>query len=129
MIVSRRDRAALSPAVPGQPAIRSSAAATPSLGSQSLWLVRQRAPAGAAGPLHAHDRDEAVVVLRGAATLTLGDRSERLEAGDLAVVPAGQAHQLEADPEQETEWLIVSDPAIRFLLADGQEHPRPAWAD
>ncbi|HUV37127.1 MAG TPA: cupin domain-containing protein, partial [Patescibacteria group bacterium] len=50
-------------------------------------------PPGHASPLHDHPNTQVLVVLDGALTITTGDGGEqRLEAGDAAYIPGGEAH-------------------------------------
>lgn len=55
------------------------------------FLLIDAAP-GDGPALHRHPYDEVVVVQRGQARWTLGSEQRDLQAGDVAVVPAGQWH-------------------------------------
>jgi mannose-6-phosphate isomerase-like protein (cupin superfamily) len=90
---------------------------TPLIGSDDsdghLMLLRYTAPAGFAGPPpHVHERtDEAFHILSGTLTVTVGDRTLRAQAGDVAFVPRGVPHAFaNPDPEPVT-MLVIMTPA------------------
>ena len=51
-------------------------------------------PPGCSLGRHVHDAEEQVVVLSGEATATIGDRSRRVAAPALVVMPEGEPHDL-----------------------------------
>jgi quercetin dioxygenase-like cupin family protein len=56
--------------------------------------------------------DLAVLLLRGAGTLTLGDERVRLRAGDAAVVPRGVAHWFASDGREAAVAFAVYTPPL-----------------
>jgi mannose-6-phosphate isomerase-like protein (cupin superfamily) len=68
------------------------------------------APGQAQKP-HVHgDQDKIYYVLEGAGRFTLGAESERLEAGEALVAPAGVEHGLLNDGEEPLLLLVVVTP-------------------
>jgi quercetin dioxygenase-like cupin family protein len=104
--------------------------ATPSLGATEVSVIRQRQRPGGANPPHAHDREEVMVVLAGAVTVTVpGDPAEpcRLAPGDAIILPAGIPHRVETAGPDWAEWLLVAPAGVRFFHAGGEEGS-PPWA-
>jgi quercetin dioxygenase-like cupin family protein len=62
----------------------------------ALTLVQIYVKKGALVPLHAHDAEQFVYVLRGALHAVVGDATFTLREGDVLQIPAGVAHQAEA---------------------------------
>lgn len=62
--------------------------------------------------IHAHaDQDKVYLVLEGRARITVGDREEWLEPGELVVAPAGVPHGLgNPGPERLLGLVVVSPP-------------------
>lgn len=106
---------------------RSRALATPSRGAKEVSVIRQRQIPGGANPPHRHDREEVMVVLSGAVTVTIGD--ERMEAatGDTVIVPSQMVHGIENTSGGPAEWLIVAPAGVRFFHANGEE-ATPPWS-
>lgn len=57
----------------------------------SAYIVN--APPGKGPPLHIHPYVEVIFMIEGRATLTIGDEQREVEAGAIAVVPAGTPHR------------------------------------
>jgi cupin 2 domain-containing protein len=94
------------------------AGAAPAAGEQVIRLADLRHAAvdqiqsgRLAGPVdYCQDEDEWVVVLHGAATLTVESEQLELGPGDWVLLPARTPHRLvETDPG--TSWLTVTSPA------------------
>jgi quercetin dioxygenase-like cupin family protein len=66
------------------------------IAGEQLTLVQIYFKKGALVPLHAHDTEQFVYVLRGALSAVVGDVSFTLREGDVLKIPAGVAHQTEA---------------------------------
>jgi len=74
------------------------------------------------GLAHVHAAyDEVYYVLSGKGTITLDDQTHAVSPGTVAVVPAGVAHSLEADPGSPLEFIIFGTPA----MAIDDERARP----
>jgi len=82
-------------------------------GSVALGLRRTViAPGKQSSPRHAHMAEEEIfVVLRGQGTLLRGKERVAVEAGDVAVFPAGTgvAHAFVADSREELEFLSIGE--------------------
>ena len=76
------------------------------------------APPGAGPRLHRHPYEEIIITQEGEATFFLGDEERVVGAGEVVVIPAGQAHgfrntgdgplrqiDIHASPRLATEWL------------------------
>ena len=92
------------------------ALATTSRAQLDLYCV---APGQAQKP-HVHgDHDKIYYVLEGAGRFTLGAGSERLEAGEALVAPAGVEHGLVNDGEEPLLVLVVVTPPPPHAKAPG----------
>ena len=87
-------------------------------GGTGISMIFVDAAPGRGPSLHKHDYDEVFVVQEGTATMTAGDRTIEVSAGDIVVVPAGQPHafvnsgtgplrqiDIHLSPRYVTEWL------------------------
>ena len=63
---------------------------------EDLALVQIYMKKGALVPLHAHDGEQFIYVLRGALQTVIGDTTFTVREGDVLRVPAGTEHQAEA---------------------------------
>jgi quercetin dioxygenase-like cupin family protein len=61
-----------------------------------LTLVQIYMKKGALVPLHAHDGEQFIYVLRGALRTVVGEATVTIREGELVQVAAGQPHQAEA---------------------------------
>lgn len=77
-----------------------------------LTIVEREAERGEMPPLHAHDEPEAFHVEEGTALLFAGGACVRLEAGDGAVVPAGEPHSFRGESGR-----------VRYVLASFVRSP------
>lgn len=57
----------------------------------SAYIVN--APPGKGPPLHTHPYVETIFTIEGRATLTVGEETREVTAGDIAVVPASTPHR------------------------------------
>ena len=57
----------------------------------SAYIVTARP--GQGPPLHTHPYVEVAFVIEGSATITIGEETREVKAGDIAVIPAGTAHR------------------------------------
>jgi len=72
---------------------------------------------------HVHDGyDEAYYFLSGTGTITLEAKTSPINPGTVAIIPAGVAHRLEADPGSELEFVIFGTPPTS--LEDERARPR-----
>lgn len=60
---------------------------------QSMTVAVWEFEAGAVLPAHAHPHEQMTFVISGSLDLRIGDKTQRLNAGDGAVIPGGVEHQ------------------------------------
>ena len=101
--------------------------AVPSRGAEDVSVIRQRQQPGGGNPAHFHDREEVMLVTRGAVSVTLDGETVTLGAGDTLIIPSQTAHQLSNAGDTEAEWLLVAPAGVGFFREDG-ERADPAWA-
>ena len=75
---------------------------------------------GGGMPRHTNTVEHEQYVLRGAATITLGDRTHQVKAGDVVFIPAGQPHSYRAEGDEPFEFLCVvpNQPDVIELVQD-----------
>lgn len=72
---------------------------------------------------HVHDGyDEVYYFLSGTGTITLGQETNLVNPGTVAIIPAGVPHSLQADPGGELEFVIFGTPPMP--LEDEMARPR-----
>ncbi|MEV6414819.1 cupin domain-containing protein [Kribbella sp. NPDC051718] len=100
--------------------------AAPSLGSKGLctWRLRLDTSERNDAP-HTLDRDEVFMVLSG--TVQLTPDGEKLEAGDSAVVPAGDPIQVRNLGDTDAELYVAITAGFTGTMADGTT-VQPPWA-
>ena len=100
-------------------------------GSVALGLRRTViAPGKQFSPRHAHMAEEEIfVVLRGQGTLLRGKERVAVEAGDVAVFPAGTgvAHAFVADSREELEFLSIAWGACKKRTTSTANSSEPGW--
>ena len=101
--------------------------ATPSRGAKEVSVIRQRQQSGGTNPVHTHDREEVMVVLAGAVTVTVAGEAHPLGPGDAAIIPPRTPHQVENSGAEPAEWLLVAQAGVRFFHATGEEGS-PPWS-
>jgi mannose-6-phosphate isomerase-like protein (cupin superfamily) len=75
------------------------------------------------GLAHVHDGyDEAYYFISGTGTITLGEETNPVSPGTVAVIPAGVPHSLEADQGSELEFVIFGTPPMS--LEDERAKPK-----
>ena len=62
---------------------------------------------GGGMPRHTNKVEHEQYVLRGAATITIGDETHRVTAGDVVFIPAGAAHSYENTGDSTFEFLCI----------------------
>lgn len=88
----------------------------------SVW--RTELPEGSAGPRHAIDRDQLVVVLSGALRVEIDDTAYDVRAGDAVKLPAGAVRTIAASGGPATT-LSVGEPDARASVGDAEPVPVP----
>jgi quercetin dioxygenase-like cupin family protein len=101
--------------------------ASPTLGATvglSMWQVEMTA--GARGPEHAFDSEQAWTVLVGELTVTVAGQHTALRAGDTIVLPGGAQRQLTARTDARA---MVCGHGNAIVRVPGETAPRgtPPW--
>ena len=79
--------------------------------SENLSVIRERVPMGASEARHLHTKAEQFFyVLSGIATLEVSGSRYTLHPNEGFHIPAGTAHTLSNEHEQDLEFLVISVP-------------------
>lgn len=75
---------------------------------------------GGGMPRHTNTVEHEQYVLRGSASITLGDERHRVRAGDVVFIPAGVPHSYTAEGDEPFEFLCVvpNQPDVIALVGD-----------
>lgn len=76
---------------------------------------RMQASEGTSFPRHKASLESVLVVTAGRCLVRYADRAETLEVGDIAVIPADDWHQVEADPDFVATHVMPRE--IRFTFS------------
>ena len=83
------------------------------LGSRNLSVNWLEVPAGASEELRSHEEAEQVyVVVRGSCTMSATGDTQRLEEGDLVLIPPATDHAIANDGSQALALVSVQSPAV-----------------
>ena len=83
------------------------------LGARNLSVTWLTVPAGAEQTLRSQEESEqAYVVVRGAGTMSVAGDTERVEEGDLILVPPATEHSLANDGEAELACVSIQSPPV-----------------
>jgi quercetin dioxygenase-like cupin family protein len=101
--------------------------ASPTLGTTSglaLWQVEM--VAGARGPHHVFDSEQAWTVIEGELAVSVASEVAKLGPGDTIVLPAGALRQIEASSDAR---VLVCGHGDAIVQVPGEPAPRgtPAW--
>ncbi|MBB5082811.1 cupin domain-containing protein [Nonomuraea endophytica] len=101
--------------------------ASPTLGgaSRSLWRVEVKP--GGQGPLHDFDVEQVWTWITGSATVSLGEETFTVAAGDTVIMPARTARQIVADAAEGYTAVVTAPGDAHAFGADGKEFGTPAW--
>ncbi|MFE2313432.1 cupin domain-containing protein [Streptomyces sp. NPDC059441] len=102
--------------------------ATPLSGSKELCAWRGEIPAGAKGPLHTVNREEIFHLLTGELLITLDGRTERITAGDTAIINPGATLGIENQTQETATAWVTTSIGLQAELADGSVLT-PPWAN
>jgi mannose-6-phosphate isomerase-like protein (cupin superfamily) len=92
-----------------------------------VWL--QTMDAGCGTPVHRHDCDEVVTILRGRARVTIEGKSTELSAGSTVVIPPDVVHDIQSIGEEPLEAMATLAMApVRVTAPDGTPMPLP-WGE
>lgn len=100
------------------------------LGSRHMTVTWVEVPPGVSQELHSHEEAEQVyVVVRGTGTLSAAGDTERLEPGDLALIPPASDHALANEGDVELALLSVQSPAVSVEESFGRRAAAVAGYD
>lgn len=89
---------------------------TATLAEGSTFVAkRMQASSGTGFPRHKASTESVLVVTEGRCLIRYASRTETLDAGDTAVIPADDWHQVEADPHFTATHVMPKD--IRFTFS------------
>ncbi|HEY5976390.1 MAG TPA: cupin domain-containing protein [Solirubrobacterales bacterium] len=83
------------------------------LGARNVSVTWLEVPAGAEQTLRSHEEAEQVyVVVRGAGTMSVAGDTQRVEEGDLILVPPATDHSVANDNDSELACVSVQSPPV-----------------
>ena len=97
------------------------------LGAAATCVFEQWLPAEGYIPLHYHDVEEVVVIMRGELEVTLADKQQLVAAATTLVIPAGAVHGMRPAPDSGEVYLLAVFPSVepKMFLPDGS--PYTEW--
>jgi quercetin dioxygenase-like cupin family protein len=110
---------------------RSASATTPAAGTRASGSSVLEVDPGQRVPRHTDSAEETIVVLAGAAEVTVGDEHRRLAGGGLALVPAGVPHEIRSvgrEPLRLVALYAATEVVTRYeadVQPDGSPHRLP----
>lgn len=83
------------------------------LGSRNMSAILIEVPPGASESLRSHEEAEHVyVIIRGNGTMSAAGDTERLEQGDLALIPPATDHSIANEGDEPLAAISVQSPAV-----------------
>ncbi len=83
------------------------------MGARNMSVTWLEVPAGAEQTLHSHEEAEQVyVVVRGAGTMSVAGDTERVEEGDLILVPPATDHAIANDGDTSLACISIQSPPV-----------------
>ncbi|MDI6101589.1 cupin domain-containing protein [Actinoplanes sp. NEAU-A12] len=101
--------------------------ASPSTGSAELCAWRIEVAAGTAGVPHRVGRDEVLMISSGSLSVSLDGVVDRVEAGDVLLVPSGTEFRVDNDGPAPAEAWVTTSAGFAAVLPDGTTLT-PPWA-
>ena len=86
------------------------------LGATATCVFEQWLPAEGYIPLHYHDVEEVVVIMRGALEVTLAGQQQLTSAATTLVIPAGAVHGMRAGPDSGEVYLLAFFPSVESKM-------------
>ena len=95
------------------------------LGSRNLSVTWLSVPAGAEQSLHTReDGEQAYVVVRGAGRMSVAGDTQRVEEGDLILVPPATDHSVSNDGDAELACVSIQSPPVSAAELYSDQLPR-----
>jgi mannose-6-phosphate isomerase-like protein (cupin superfamily) len=83
------------------------------LGARNMSVTWLEVPAGAEQTLRSHEEGEqAYVVVRGSGSMSVAGDTQRVEEGDLILVPPATDHAIANDGDSELAFVSVQSPPV-----------------
>lgn len=83
------------------------------MGARNMSVTWLEVPTGAEQTLHSHEEAEQVyVVVRGVGTMSVAGDTQRIEEGDLILVPPATDHAIANDGEESLACISVQSPPV-----------------
>lgn len=83
------------------------------MGARNMSVTWLEVPAGAEQTLHSHEEAEQVyVVVRGAGTMSVAGDTERIEEGDLILIPPATDHAIAGDGDASLACVSIQSPPV-----------------
>jgi mannose-6-phosphate isomerase-like protein (cupin superfamily) len=83
------------------------------LGARNLSVTWLTVPAGASQALHSDEASEqAYVIVRGSATMSVAGDTQKVDEGDLILVPPATEHSVSNDGESDLACLSIQSPPV-----------------
>ena len=100
------------------------------LGSRHMTITWIEVPPGVSQDLHSHEESEQVyVVVKGTGTLSAAGDTERLEPGDLALIPPASDHCLANEGPDTLALVSAQSPAVSVEETFGRQTAAVAGYD
>lgn len=100
--------------------------AGPRDGLRDLEVWMQTIAPGAGTPVHRHDCEEVIVVLRGSGELELEGKVETFGPGSTIIVPRNAIHRLtNTGPDEMLAVAALAAAPVTVTTADGERMPLP----
>ena len=94
------------------------------LGATATCVFEQWLAAEGYIPLHYHDVEEVVLILRGELEVTLAGQQQLVAAGSTLVIPAGEVHGMRPTANSGEVYLLAMFPTVEpaTFLPDGSQN-------
>ena len=100
------------------------------MGSRHMTVTWIEVPPGVSQELHSHEEAEQVyVVVQGTGTLSATGDTERLEPGDLALIPPASDHTLANEGTETLALISAQSPAVSVEETFGRQTTAVAGYD
>lgn len=96
-------------------------------GLRHIEVWRQRIEAGSATPVHRHDCEEVIVILKGSGSCTIEGETRTFGPDTTLLIPPGAVHQIAAGDEDLHIMAVLSMAPVRIFLGTG-EPMYPPWS-
>lgn len=78
--------------------------------AKNFSLLVNTSNAGTKGSAHKHDVEHCWYILSGKGSMTMGDKTYRIEPETAVFTPAGVMHSINVDPEEDLTYVVIYAP-------------------